>query len=102
MAVDPIMLEATVRSTLNTTAKRRMVVLEPLRLNIQNFNDKSMPKSFQVPDFPENPEKGSHSVAFGLGVTSAAVPRVGVIAISSDFLDDFPSLSCIIVSYTMS
>ncbi|KAL0839596.1 hypothetical protein ABMA28_016282 [Loxostege sticticalis] len=60
-AVDPTMLDAAVRDVLNLTAKRVMVVLEPLKITITNFpSDK--PISVSVPDFPNEPEKGSHSV----------------------------------------
>ena len=37
----------------------------------------------------------SRSDMDGRGVTSAVFPRMGVVAISSDFLDAFPSASCI-------
>ncbi|XP_028159914.1 probable glutamine--tRNA ligase [Ostrinia furnacalis] len=60
-AVDPAVLDAAVRDALNATAPRVMVVLEPLKITITNFpSDK--PISVSVPDFPNEPEKGSHSV----------------------------------------
>jgi hypothetical protein len=37
----------------------------------------------------------SRSEIFRRGVISAVFPRMGVAAISSDFLDTFPSMSCI-------
>ncbi|XP_034825292.1 probable glutamine--tRNA ligase [Maniola hyperantus] len=62
-AVDPSMLDAAVRNVLNITAPRVMVVLEPLKITVTNFpSDKSI--SVQVPDFPNEPEKGSHAVIF--------------------------------------
>jgi len=64
MSVDPSMLESFVRSHLNTHAQRTMVVLEPLKVNIRNFNDLAKTPSFSVPDFPEFPDKGSHQVTF--------------------------------------
>ncbi|XP_049818642.1 probable glutamine--tRNA ligase [Aethina tumida] len=61
--VDPSMLEAYVRDHLNSTAPRRMVVLEPLKITIENFpSDK--PLKVNVPNFPNNPELGSHEVTF--------------------------------------
>jgi hypothetical protein len=35
----------------------------------------------------------------GRGVTSAVIPHMGVVAISSDFLDAFPSAPCILILY---
>jgi glutaminyl-tRNA synthetase len=41
-----------------------MVVLEPLKITITNFpSDK--PIKVNVPDFPNEPEKGSHDVVLG-------------------------------------
>ncbi|KAL5274069.1 QARS family protein [Megaselia abdita] len=63
VSVDPSMLDAAVRDVLNITAARRLVVLEPLKVTITNFpSDK--PLSVEVPNFPQNPEKGSHKVVF--------------------------------------
>lgn len=59
MTIDPSMLEAVVRSTLNLTAPRTMVVLEPLKVNIVNLKKN---QKITVPDFPDNPDKGSHEV----------------------------------------
>ena len=56
------MLEAFVRSNLNLTAPRTMVVLEPLKVNIRNFA--FLNKIISVPDFPDNPEKGCHNITF--------------------------------------
>ncbi|XP_057662454.1 probable glutamine--tRNA ligase isoform X2 [Diorhabda carinulata] len=59
--VDPSMLEAYVRDYLNNTAPRRMVVLEPLKITIENFpHGKSI--TVAVPNFPSKPELGSHNV----------------------------------------
>ena len=57
--VDPAMLEAVVRDTLNTTAKRSMVVTQPLKVTVVGDLKK---KDIKVPDFPNEPEKGDHSV----------------------------------------
>ena len=63
MVIDPSVLEAVVRSTLNTTAPRTMVVLNPLKVNLKT--DVSQKKrSISVPDFPDAPDKGSHSIGF--------------------------------------
>ncbi|XP_066999237.2 probable glutamine--tRNA ligase [Anabrus simplex] len=61
--VDPQKLEAVVRNTLNLSAPRRMVVLEPLKITIINF---PFPKSsdVQVPNFPNDPQQGFHVVQF--------------------------------------
>lgn len=62
-SIDPSMLEASVRNHLNVSAPRRLVVLEPLKVTITNFPlDK--PQSIAVPNFPSDPEKGSHNVVF--------------------------------------
>nr|CAH7724021.1 unnamed protein product [Callosobruchus chinensis] len=62
--VDPSMLEAFVRDFLNNTAPRRMVVLEPVKVLIENFPFEN-PSEISVPDFPSKPELGSHKVTFG-------------------------------------
>lgn len=64
MTIDPSMLEAAVRSHLNIVAPRTMVVLEPLKVNIVNFPDGDKTISLTVPDFPDFPEKSSHTIAF--------------------------------------
>lgn len=57
--VDPMMLEASVRDALNESATRVMVVLNPLKLTIVNGCEIS---KVSVPDFPNDPSKGSHDV----------------------------------------
>jgi len=65
MSVDPSMLESFVRTHLNVHAQRTMVVLEPLKVNIVNFEEgNNKNTSLSVPDFPEFPDKGTHNVAF--------------------------------------
>nr|XP_021184642.2 probable glutamine--tRNA ligase [Helicoverpa armigera] len=60
-AVDPAMLDASIRDVLNSTAPRVMVTLEPLKITITNFpSDK--PIQVTVPDFPNEPDKGTHTV----------------------------------------
>lgn len=61
--VDPSALEAAVRDVLNVTAPRHMAVLDPLKVTISNYaHDK--PVELDVPDFPSEPEKGSHKITF--------------------------------------
>uniref|UniRef100_A0A336LZF8 Probable glutamine--tRNA ligase n=1 Tax=Culicoides sonorensis TaxID=179676 RepID=A0A336LZF8_CULSO len=61
--VDPSMLEASVRDVLNVTAPRRLVVLEPLKVTIKNFpQEKGI--DIEVPNFPNNPENGTHKIHF--------------------------------------
>ena len=63
MMVDLSMLEAFVRSNLNVSAKRTMVVLEPLKVKL--INAKDLKKKLKAPDFPDSPEMGSHKVTLG-------------------------------------
>lgn len=60
-SVDPSALEASVRDVLNITAPRALVVLDPLKITIKNFPHKESVE-IQVPNYPSNPEKGSHSI----------------------------------------
>ena len=62
MTIDPSMIEAFVRSSLNVSAPRTMVVLEPLKVNIRNFA--YLNQNISVPNFPDNHEKGSHNITF--------------------------------------
>ncbi|KAK9736174.1 tRNA synthetases class I (E and Q), anti-codon binding domain [Popillia japonica] len=59
--VDPAMLEAYVRDYLNNTAPRAMVILEPLKIVIENYPHNG-PLKVPVPNFPSQPEFGSHDV----------------------------------------
>lgn len=63
VTIDPSMLEAFVRDYLNVNAPRVLVVLEPLKVTISNFPYDS-DQQLSIPDYPNNPEKGSHSIAF--------------------------------------
>lgn len=60
--VDPQMLEAVVKDTLNVTAPRTMVVLAPLKVTIRNL-PADVAAAVDVPDFPTEPQKGTHSIA---------------------------------------
>lgn len=63
-SVDPMMLEASVRDVLNVTAPRRLVVLEPLKITIENFPS-SKPIKLNVPDFPgQTDSKAEHEIVF--------------------------------------
>ena len=61
MGVDPQQLEAVVKDTLDLTAPRSMVVLTPLKVTIVNFPFDGA-KTIDVPDFPKEVQRGSHSV----------------------------------------
>lgn len=58
-SIHPSMLEAEVRDNLNITAPRTMVVLEPLKVIIENFGE-IFPNEdihdLEVPDFPADPD----------------------------------------------
>jgi len=51
-------LTAIARSMLNDSAKRVMAVLDPIRIVVSGLKSGSI----STPDFPQSPEKGSHSV----------------------------------------
>ncbi|CAG5106462.1 Similar to GlnRS: Probable glutamine--tRNA ligase (Drosophila melanogaster) [Cotesia congregata] len=61
--VEPAVLEAAVRDVLNLTAPRHMVVIDPIKVTIANFTDQ-LPTKIEVADFPSEPDKGQHSIAF--------------------------------------
>ncbi|KAF5288075.1 hypothetical protein FQR65_LT12125 [Abscondita terminalis] len=63
MTIDPSMIEAYVRDYLNNTAPRVMVVLDPLKVTIENYPHKT-PVKVSVPNFPSKPELGSHDVTY--------------------------------------
>ena len=63
--VEVELLEHIVRDNLNLTAPRRMAVLDPLKVVIDNYPEDGE-ESFDVLDFPQNPENsGSRKVPFG-------------------------------------
>jgi glutaminyl-tRNA synthetase len=62
--VDIAMLDHSIREVLNRTALRRMAVLRPLRLVIENFND-GAPLSVEARNHPDDPEAGSRRIPFG-------------------------------------
>ncbi|XP_043287054.1 probable glutamine--tRNA ligase [Venturia canescens] len=63
VVVDPANLEASVRDVLNNSAPRHMVVLDPIKVTIINFSQED-PITLNVPDFPNDLEKGHHSITF--------------------------------------
>lgn len=63
--VEVELLEHIVRDNLNLTAPRRMAVLDPLKVVIDNYPADGE-ESFDVPDFPQDPENSaSRKVPFG-------------------------------------
>nr|XP_055024703.1 glutamine--tRNA ligase [Misgurnus anguillicaudatus] len=60
---EPHLLEACGREVLNDIAPRVMAVLEPLKVTITNLPANAQ-KKLQVPDFPANESKGSHTISF--------------------------------------
>ena len=60
-SVDPQRLEAVVKDTLDVSAPRTMVVLAPLKVTILNFPYNG-PTAIDIPDFPKDPQRGSHTV----------------------------------------
>ena len=63
--VDVELLEHVVRDELNLIAPRRMAVLEPLKVVIENYPE-GQTEEFEVPDFPQDPENSNiRKVPFG-------------------------------------
>lgn len=56
-------LEESIRSYLNTRAARAMAVKDPLLVVVDNWDGPD--EVLSVPDFPEQPERGSHERIFG-------------------------------------
>uniref|UniRef100_A0A0N4Z6T3 glutamine--tRNA ligase n=1 Tax=Parastrongyloides trichosuri TaxID=131310 RepID=A0A0N4Z6T3_PARTI len=64
MVIDPVALDAVVRDYLNVTAPRTMVVLEPLKIVIENFSELNLNETVNVQDFPgDESKKESHFVS---------------------------------------
>ncbi|MGN1359998.1 MAG: glutamine--tRNA ligase/YqeY domain fusion protein [Kiritimatiellia bacterium] len=61
---DLALLEFCIREDLNNTAFRRMAVLDPVRLVIDNYPE-GFVDQLDLPNHPTNPEMGSHRVPFG-------------------------------------
>ena len=62
--VDVGMLEASIREHLNKRAQRRMAVLRPLKVVIENYPDQK-DERVEALNHPENAEAGTRQVAFG-------------------------------------
>jgi glutaminyl-tRNA synthetase len=55
------LLEACIRSDMDSSAPRTMVVLDPVKVTISNWNGGV--EKFEIFDFPKHPEKGAHSIS---------------------------------------
>jgi glutaminyl-tRNA synthetase len=62
--VDVAMFESAIRDTLNPSAPRRMAVLRPLKLIIDNYPE-DRTETLEARNHPDNPEAGSRPVTFG-------------------------------------
>src|SRR6201996_1994532 len=62
--VDVGMLEFCVREELNRTAQRRMAVLRPLKVVIENYPEGQV-EEIEAVNHPDNPDAGTRRVAFG-------------------------------------
>jgi glutaminyl-tRNA synthetase len=63
--VDIAMLDHSIREVLNRTAPRRMAVLRPLRLVIENYGDVYGLMRVEAKNNPEDPEAGTRQIPFG-------------------------------------
>ena len=61
--VDVGLLEFCVREDLNRKAPRRMAVLNPLKIVIENYPEKTT-EEFEIPNHPDDPSMGSRKVPF--------------------------------------
>jgi glutaminyl-tRNA synthetase len=62
--VDAAMLESSIRDTLNPVAPRRMAVLQPLKLIIENYPE-GQTETLEAVNHPDNPALGKRTVTFG-------------------------------------
>ena len=62
--VDAAQLDATIRDTLNPVAPRRMGVLRPLKLIIENYPE-DQTETLEAANHPDNPEMGKRPITFG-------------------------------------
>ena len=62
--VDVAMLDAAIRDTLNPLAPRRMAVLRPLKLIIENYPE-GQTETLQARNHPDSPNAGSRPLTFG-------------------------------------
>ncbi len=61
--VDIGLLEHCIREELNTTAPRRIAVLEPLKITVRNFPENTV-EYFELPDNPSQPDSTTRKVPF--------------------------------------
>ena len=61
--VDYELLEHCIREELNTTAKRRIAILDPIKVVITNYPEDKV-EYFELPNNPQDPEAGTRSVPF--------------------------------------
>jgi glutaminyl-tRNA synthetase len=62
--VDVAMFEHAVRDELNRTAQRRMAVLRPLKITIENYPD-GQSEELEAANHPDDPSAGSRKIRFG-------------------------------------
>jgi glutaminyl-tRNA synthetase len=62
--VDVAMLDSAIRDTLNPVAPRRMAVLRPLKLIIENYPE-GQTETLEARNHPDNPDAGLRKVTFG-------------------------------------
>jgi glutaminyl-tRNA synthetase len=62
--VDVAMFDAAIRDTLNPVAPRRMAVLRPLKLIIENYPE-GVTEMLEARNHPDNPDAGVRPVTFG-------------------------------------
>jgi glutaminyl-tRNA synthetase len=62
--IDISLLEAAMRDDLNARAERRIAVLDPVKLIIDNYPDGQVEESL-APNHPQHPELGKRALAFG-------------------------------------
>jgi len=62
--VDVGMLEFCIREELNRTAQRRMAVLRPLKIVIENYPEGQV-EELEAINHPDDPSKGTRKIAFG-------------------------------------
>ena len=61
---EPALLEHCVRDELNKSAPRRLVVIDPIELNILNFKKLNLKSQVEVANHPANEAMGKRSVGF--------------------------------------
>ena len=62
--VDVAMLDSAIRDTLNPAAPRRMAVLRPLKLIIENYPE-GVTETLEARNHPDNPDAGLRPITFG-------------------------------------